>query len=285
MSTTNTTETTNRFDVGSPDGTPLAVWVDGDGPALVLVHGCPSEHSTFDPLVSVLRGDLTTFAMDRRGSGASGDTVPYAVEREFEDVAAVVDAVAARTGGPVALWGHSYGCNPAMGAAALSTNIQHLILYEPSFGLTYPVGSIEAIEVAVAAGDREAAIRAAFVDTGVMTDEEFDAFKAGPRWPKVLAAAPTLPRECRVEHTWVYRPGQFDAITAPTLLLTGSETDPALAECTQRAAAAIPNARIRVLEGHGHFAYKTDPALVAAIIRDFISHSGPKCWLEAVPRR
>ncbi|MGH9117974.1 MAG: alpha/beta fold hydrolase [Acidimicrobiales bacterium] len=255
----------------SSDGTPLAVWVHGGGPALVLVHGAPTEHTTFDPLVQELRADLTTFAMDRRGSGASGDTPPYAIEREFEDVAAVVDAVAARTGGPVALWGHSYGANPAMGGAALTSNVRHLILYEPSFGLIYPTGSIGAIEQAVAAGDRETAIRAALVDTGVMTDEEFEGFKAGPRWPKVLAVAPTLPRECRVEHTWVYRPGPLDGITAPTLLLTGSETDAALAELTQRAAAAIPDARIRVLDGHGHFAFKADPAMVAAIIRDWIS--------------
>jgi pimeloyl-ACP methyl ester carboxylesterase len=102
MSTTNTgATTTSCFDVQSLDGTPLAVWVDGDGPALVLVHGAPSEHSTFDPLVHELRAHLATFAMDRRGSGASGDTAPYAIEREFEDVAAVVDAVATRTGGPV----------------------------------------------------------------------------------------------------------------------------------------------------------------------------------------
>jgi pimeloyl-ACP methyl ester carboxylesterase len=95
--------------------------------------------------------------------------------------------------------------------------------------------------------------------------------KAGPRWPKVLAVAPTLPRECRVEHSWVYRPGQFDRITAPTLLLTGSVSDPVLAEYTRRAAAAIPNARVRVLDGHAHFAFKTDPAMVASIVRQFIA--------------
>ncbi|MGH9155215.1 MAG: alpha/beta fold hydrolase [Acidimicrobiales bacterium] len=272
MSYTRTTgATTTRTDVHSPDGTPLAVWVDGEGPALVLVHGCPSEHSTFDPLVTELRTHLTTYAMDRRGSGASGDTAPYDIEREFEDVAAVVDGVAARTGGPVALWGHSYGCNPAMGGAALTANVGHLVIYEPSLGLTYPPGAVDAIEQAVAAGDPERAIRAAFVDTGVMSDEDFEAFKASPRWPNVVASAPTLPRECRVESGWVYQPGQFVGISAPTLMLTGSDTNPELAECTKRAAAAIPNARIQVLDGHGHFAYKTDPAMVAAIIRDFIA--------------
>lgn len=209
-----------------PHGTPLAVWVDGEGPALVLVHGCPSEHTTFDPLVKELRTNLTTDAMDRRGSGASGDTAPYAIEREFEDVAAVVDAVAARTGGLVTLWGHSYGCNPAIGGAALTANVGHLVFYEPSFGLTYPPGAIDAIEQAVAAGDFERAIRAAFVDTGVMTDDDFDAFKTSPRWPNVVASAPTVPRERRVENGWEYQPGQFDAISAPTLMLTGSDTDP-----------------------------------------------------------
>ncbi|MGH9266970.1 MAG: alpha/beta fold hydrolase [Acidimicrobiales bacterium] len=272
MSDTRTNgSTTTRLDVHSPDGTPLAVWVDGEGPAIVLVHGCPSEHSTLDPLVAELRAHVTTYAMDRRGSGASGDTAPYAIEREFEDVAAVVDAVAARNAGPVALWGHSYGCNPAMGAAALTANVDHLVLYEPSFGMTYPPGAIDAIEQAVADGDPERAIRAALVDTGVMTDDDFATFKTGPRWPNVVASAPTLPRECRVEDDWTYQPGQFDAITAPTLLLTGSDTDPELAQCTQTAAAAIPNTRVRVLEGHGHFAYKSDPGMVAAIIRDFIS--------------
>lgn len=272
MNDTRTSEgTTGRLDVQSRDGTSLAVWVDGEGPAVVLVHGCPSEHSTFDPLVHELRAHVTTYAMDRRGSGASGDTAPYAIEREFEDVVAVVDVVAARTGGPVALWGHSYGCNPAMGGAALTSNVGHLVLYEPSFGLRYPPGAIDAIEQAVAVRDPERAIRAALVDTGVMTDEDFEVFKASPRWSKLVASAPTLPRECRVEDGWVYQAGQFDAITAPILMLTGSETDPALAECTQRAAAVIPNAEIRVLDGHGHFAYKTDPAMVAAIICDFLS--------------
>jgi pimeloyl-ACP methyl ester carboxylesterase len=266
-----------RFEVRSPDGTALAVWVEGDGPALVLVHGSPSEHTTFDPLIDELRGDFTTFAMDRRGSGASGDTQPYSITREFEDVGAVVDAVAARTGGPVALWGHSYGCNAAMGGAALTTNLHHLVLYEPSFGLTYPPGSIEAIETSVAAGDEETAMHAALVETGAMTDDEFATFKATPRWATVLAVVPTLARECRVEQSWEYQPGQFDGITAPTLLLTGSDTDPAIAELTRRAAAAIPDAQIRVLDGHGHFAYKADPASVAAIIRSWIgAATGPR---------
>lgn len=259
-----------RFDVRSADGTRIAVWADGSGPPIVLVHGSPSEHTTFDPLVAELRHDLSTFALDRRGSGSSGDSEEFAIEREFEDVAAVVEAVATRTGGPVALWGHSYGANVAMGAAALATAVVRLILYEPSFGLAYPPGSIEAIDAALRTGDRRGAVRAALVDTGAMTAEDFDGFTAGPRWPRVLASAPALARECRVEQDWVYRPGQFAGIAAPTLLLAGSDTDPALAELTRRAAVAIPGARIEVLPGHAHFAFKTDPAAVAAVVRRFL---------------
>ncbi len=225
-----------------------------------MVHGSLADHTTFTPFVEVLRDDLTTFAMDRRGFGASGNPPGYSIGRDFEDVAAVVDAVAARTGGPVALWGHSYGANCAMGGAALTPNVDRLVLYEPSLGLRYPPGVIESIEDAVAAGDPEAAIVAVLVEILEMSEEEIDAMRSSPLWPARLAAAPTVPRECRVEDEWVYGPDQFRGITAPTLLLAGSESLPDIAEATDEAAAAIPQARIRVLEGHAHFAHRPTPA-------------------------
>lgn len=271
MSATTVTDgQASRFDVRSSDGTPLAVWVEGRGPALVLVHGSIADHTTFDPFVEVLRDNLTTFAMDRRGFGASGDGDVYAIERDFEDVAAVVDTVAARTGGPVTLWGHSYGANCAMGAAARTGNVRHLVLYEPSLGLAYPPGSIDTIEAAVASGDREEAVVVVLRDILEMTEAELDALRSSPLWPVRLATAHTVPRECRVEDGWEYGPGQFDAITAPTLLLSGSDSVTEVTKATHQAAAAIPNAQIRVLDGHGHFAHKTDPAMVDALIRDFI---------------
>ncbi|HEX6420093.1 MAG TPA: alpha/beta hydrolase [Acidimicrobiales bacterium] len=284
MSRPATAHAGHRFDVRSANGTPLAVWVDGDGPPLVMVHGSIADHTTFAPFVEVLGHEWTTWAMDRRGFGASGDAPGYAIERDFEDVAAVVDAVAARTGGPVTLWGHSYGANCAMGGAALTPNVQHLVLYEPSLGLAYPPGSIDAIEEAVAAGDSEAAIVAVLTDALEMSGEEIDALRSSPLWPVRLAAAPTVPRECRVEEGWVYRPGQFDGVTAPTLVLAGSDSLPTIAATTRRAAAAIPGARVRVLDGHAHFAHKTDPTMVAGVIRRFTLSSSPSGRLP-VPRR
>jgi pimeloyl-ACP methyl ester carboxylesterase len=263
----------DRFDVRSADGTPLAVWADGDGPPLVLVHGSLCDHTAFDPLVAELRGTMTTFAMDRRGFGASGDAAGYALEREFEDVAAVVEGVADRTGGPVPLWGHSYGAGCAMGGAALTGAVRHLVLYEPGLGIPYPNGSIEEVEAAVAAGEAETALLLVLAGIVGMTDEEIASLRSGPRWPTMLASAPTVSRECRAEDGWTYRPGDFDAISAPTLLLAGSESHPVLKEATGRALAAIPGARVEVLEGHGHLAYRSDPAMVAAVIRGFVSGS------------
>ncbi len=261
----------NKFDVQSADGTRPAVWVEGEGPALVMVHGSIADHTTFDPFVDVLRADFETYAMDRRGFGASDDTAGYAIERDFEDVTAVVDAVAERTGGPVALFGHSYGANCAMGGAARTGSVHHLVLYEPSLGLRYPPGVIDRIEAALAEGDPEAAIVMVLVEILGLTDDEVEAMRAIPLWHTRLAAAPTVPRECRVEEEWAYEPGQFDAIAAPTLLLAGSESPPDLARATDLAAAAIPNGRIQVLEGHAHFAHKSDPRMVTRIIREFTS--------------
>lgn len=259
-----------RFDVRSPDGFAVAVWVEGEGPPFVMVHGSLQDHTISAALVAELRAGVTTFAMDRRGFGASGDGADYTIEREFSDVAAVVDTVAARVGGPVVLWGHSYGASLAMGGATLTGNLSHLLLYEPSLGLTYPTGWIETVEQALAEGDHEAAIVMVFRDLLEFTDEQIDAMRSGPEWAGRVAVAPTIAREARAEQSWVYRPGQFNGISARTLLLSGSDSPSAVRQATHAAAAAIPGARIYVLEGHAHIAHRTDPAMIAALVQEFI---------------
>ena len=261
----------DRFEVRSADGTSIAVWVDGDGPPLVLVHGALSDHTTDRPFVAALRSRVTTFGMDRRGRGASGDAPEYSILREFEDVAAVVDAVAARTGELVAVWGHSYGADCAMGGATLTGNVGRLVLYEPGLGFSCPEDALRAVEEAVAAGDMERALRAALIGIVELTEEEFAFVRSSPAWPARLAAVPVLPRELRAEVGWMYRPGQFDAITASTLLLAGADSPPAQQQATRQAAEAIPDVEIRVLEGHSHIAHRTDPAMVAATVVDFLT--------------
>lgn len=260
------------LEVRSADGTRLAVWVGGAGPALVLVHGSASDHTTLTPFIEELRGTHTTYAMDRRGFGASADAPAYAIEREFEDVAAVVDDVAARAGGPVGLFGHSFGAACAMGGAALTANVRGLVLYEPSLGLRYPPGTVAAAEAALAAGDRDAAVATIFGDVLGFTEEDIAGMRASgtPTWATRLASAHTIPRECAAEEGWTYAPGRFAAIAAPTLLLAGSESPPDLAAATRAAAGAIPVAHIHVLDGHAHMAHKTDPPAVAGVLRAFL---------------
>lgn len=260
-----------RFTARSPDGVDLAVWLEGEGPPLVLVHGSLQDHTVSAALVTELSADFTTMAMDRRGFGASGDREPYSLDREFADVAAVVDAAADRTGRTVVLWGHSLGASCAMGGAALSARVSHLVLYEPSLGLRYPPGWIDRADEALAAGDRESVSVMVFRDLLDFTAEQIDALRTGPEWPSRLASAHTVVREARAEQEWTYRPGAMDGITAPALLLAGSESAPMLREATDAALAAIPDARVRVLHGHAHIAHRTDPALVADIIRDFVA--------------
>jgi pimeloyl-ACP methyl ester carboxylesterase len=265
------------LEMRSADGTLLAVWIGGAGPAVVLVHGSASDHTTLTPFLDELRRTHTTYAMDRRGFGASEDGPAYAIEREFEDVAAVVDAVAARVGGPVGLFGHSFGAACAMGGAALTGNVRGLVLYEPSLGLRYPPGTVAAAEAALAGGDRDAAVATIFADVLGFTEEDIAAMRASrtPTWETRLACAHTLPRECAAEEAWIYAPGSFEAITAPTLLLVGSESPPDLAAATRAAAAAIPVTHIHVLDGHAHMAHKTDPPGVAAILRAFLGNEAP----------
>jgi pimeloyl-ACP methyl ester carboxylesterase len=158
-----------------------------------------------------------------------------------------------------------------MGGASLSTDVQHLVLYEPSLGITYPAGVIEAAEAALTAGDRESAVTRMLFDVLEMSDDEIDTLRSGPRWPLILAGAHTAPRESRVEQSWEYLPGQFAGIQVPTLLLSGSESPDSVTSATRRAAGAIADSRIHVMEGHGHFAHRTSPEMVVSLIRDFIS--------------
>lgn len=190
---------TDEFTVRSPDGVDLAVWVDGQGPPLVLVHGSIQDHTISAALVGDLRDDFTTYAMDRAGFGASGDHAEYSLAREFADVAAVVDQVAALTGRPVTLWGHSFGANCAMGAAELTRNISHLVLYEPSLGLRYPMSWVDQVEQVVAAGDHETALVMLFRDLLEFTEEQIEELRAGPEWAGRVATAPTIVREARAE--------------------------------------------------------------------------------------
>jgi pimeloyl-ACP methyl ester carboxylesterase len=134
-------------------------WSSGEGPPLVVVHGTPAGHSRWRPLLPYLEPHGSVHAMDRRGRGASGDAPGYDLAREYEDVAAVVDAVAEASGAPVDLYGHSHGGIVAFGAAMLTSNIGKLVLYEgwpvPNPDVyALPPGLEDRMDALLAPGDR-----------------------------------------------------------------------------------------------------------------------------------
>ncbi len=261
--------------VVSRDGTEIAYWTSGDGPPLVLVHGTAGVHERFAPLLPYLEPHATLHVMDRRGRGASGDAPDYDLAREFEDVAAVVDAIAKASGSAVDVYGHSYGGNCAFGAALLTRNVRRLVLYEgwppvtPEL-LAFPPEVEERLEALVAAGDREAALET-FMREGVkVSEDEIGAIRAQPTWPARVAAVHTITREIRAFFDHTFDPEQAAKIAVPVLVLTGAESPDEIKDDPEAVAAALPDARIAVLEGQQHLADVLAPEHFAEHVLAFL---------------
>jgi pimeloyl-ACP methyl ester carboxylesterase len=257
--------------VTSEDGTPIAVFSAGDGPPLVLVHGATADHTTWRTSGPLLAARHTTHAVDRRGRGASGDAPGYAIEREFEDLVAVVESLAAESGGPVDVVGHSYGGRIELGAALLTRSLRRLIVYEgappPESGRGYQDdGLLARIEALVAAGDRDEALATFMRDIVGMPDVDLAAFRADPIWPRRAAAVETTIRELRAE---VSRAASLEALASvrqPVLQILGGASSPVFGEATRALDARLRNGRVITIDGARHAAHHTHaPAFVAAI--------------------
>ena len=262
--------------VTSPDGTEIAVFISGEGRPLVVVPGTTSDHTTWRLVLPLLEPHVTVHAVDRRGRGASGDSPDYSLAREYADVAAVVDAAATASGTPVDLLGHSYGGNVAFGAALLTDNIRRLMLYEgwpvPNIAhRTYAPTVIRHLELLLAQGRAEEMPEEAFRNVVMMSEEEITSIKTAPTWPARVAAAATVPRELRAFGEQAFDPGWAARILRPVLLLVGSETPDEIKADPETVAAALPDARIRVLEGQMHVAHLTDPETFAEHVLTFLS--------------
>ena len=271
---TGTAETTATR-VVSRDGTEIAYWTSGEGPPLVLVHGAVADHSRWRPLLPYLEPFATVHALDRRGRGASGDVPGYELAREFEDVAAVVDAVAERSGSPVGLYGHSYGGLCAFGAATLTANLGRLVLYEgwppvDSGRHRLPPAIGQRLDGLLAAGNREAVVETVFREVVGMPEAELAALRAQPSWPARVGAAPTIVRELLALPEMPFDPGQAARITVPTLLLTGSNSRDPFAAGVGAVAAALPDACVVVLEGQQHVGDILAPEVVAGHLSAFL---------------
>jgi pimeloyl-ACP methyl ester carboxylesterase len=256
--------------VTSLDGTRLAVERTGSGPPLVLVHGTTADRSRWAPVLPALAARATVYALDRRGRGGSGDTAPYAIEREYEDVAAVCDAI----GGPVDLLGHSYGAICSLEASLRAARLRRLVLYEPPVpsGLPiHPPGIAAKLDALLAAGERDRVIETWMTEIVRVPPAELAILRARPAWAARVAAAHTLGREAAASSAYVFEPARFAAMRTPTLLLLGGDSPRFFGAAIERVAAALPDARVGVMPGQQHTAMDTAPELFVREVHAFLA--------------
>lgn len=261
----------------APDGVEIAWWATGRGRPLVLVHGTTADHTRWAPVTERLGVDALVCAVDRRGRGASGDAEDYDIEREYDDVAAVVDALAGQSGAPVDLFGHSYGALCSLEATLRGPNVRKLVLYEPPVLFddgAAPPDVVERMEALLAAGERDELLATFFRDVVRMPEHELDRARRLPAWQGRVAAAHTLLREERASAAYQFDPDRFTALAVPTLMLLGSDSPPFLQSSTEAVAAALPDARVEVLAGQQHVAIDTAPDLVSTLVLDFLAEPG-----------
>lgn len=260
--------------VSAPDGTRIAYWAVGAGSVIVLVHGTTSDHTTYNELIPHLARWRTVVSFDRRGRGRSGDEgTSYDVELEFEDLAAVIEDVAARQGSPVDVFGHSFGAFIALGAALRTTMVRALVAYSPGFGAEYPPGSLDRIESATAAGDTDEVLQVMFRDIIGMPDDEVQAMRRSPVWQLRQAAAGTTGRECRADESFLRRyqralPGLHD----PVLVISGAKNPEPKRQIAVRLADLLPAASLCEIPGQGHVAHHFAPGELTRTCLEFLGN-------------
>lgn len=258
----------------SKDGTPIAYHRSGAGMPLVLVHGTGGAYARWAPILPALEKQFTVYAVDRRGRGESGEARTYAIEREFEDVAAVVDSI----GDQVNLLGHSFGGICALEAALLTPRLRKLVLYEPPLPVPcvtiYPEGVIDRLDALLDAGDRSAVLTTFMREVVRMPEYELDLFKSSPAFPARLAAAHTLPRELRAHEAYRFEPERFKNLRVPTLLLLGGDSPQFFRSAIEAVNAILPNSRIVELPGQQHIAMDTAPDIFIRELVTFLAEPG-----------
>jgi len=239
--------------VTSKDGTTIAFDRLGEGPAVILVSGGSVDRSSLAALADLLAQHFTVFNYDRRGRGPSGDTPPYAVEREVEDIDAVVEAA----GGSAYLFGSSSGAALALEAARqLPNRITKLALWEPPYipeGFPRPpADTAKTFGDLVAAGKRGDAAEYFMAKVVGMPPEFVAQARSSPWWPAQEALAHTLAYDATIMGDYSLPTERASQVTIPTLVLDGGASFPFLHPTAQALAAALPNGRQRTLEGQSH---------------------------------
>lgn len=258
--------------VKSKDGTLIAHERFGEGPALILVGGALSNRSGAISIAQVLSADFTAIAYDRRGRGDSGDARPFSMEREIEDI----DALIGVAGGDAFVYGHSSGAALAIEAALSGLAITKLALYEPPYIVNdgrppLPDDYVPTLERLIESGPPGAAVEYFWRVGLLMPPPVIAQMRTTPMWPELLKTERTLPYDGLAMGGHMSGrplPAEWSSrLTVPALVLEGGDSPASLRDAAAAVAGLLPNAELRTLEGQGHGA----PAeMLAPILAGFL---------------
>jgi pimeloyl-ACP methyl ester carboxylesterase len=258
--------------VSSADGTTIAYERQGTGPALIIVDGALCARGAKAGLADLLAPDFTVYRYDRRGRGDSGDTPPYAVEREIEDLLALIGAA----GATAFLYGHSSGCALVLDTVLQAglASVPKIALYEAPYNddpavqapwKTYLSDLAEAL-----AADRGGDAVARFMAYLGMPAAQVDGMRQAPFFPALAAIAPTL----AYDHAGL----MGDSLAVPVakaahvgteaLVMYGGASFPFMSATARTLSAEMPHARLREVDGQTH---DVDPAVLAPVLREFFA--------------
>jgi pimeloyl-ACP methyl ester carboxylesterase len=259
--------------VTSRDGTTIGYDRQGEGPAVILVGGAMQYRgfdSRTDKMARLLSTRFTVFNYDRRGRGESSDTAPYAVDREIEDIAALIEAA----DGTAMLYGSSSGAVLALEVAEKGLPIGKLALYEPPLKIEESglyEGDFPAELTALAAGGKHGAAVEHFLRAGIgIPDEHIAGMRQSPAWPGMEAIAPTLAYD-----TLIMAPfstgkgipaGKWSNVSIPALVISGDASFPFMPAAADAVAERLSNARRKILAGQDH---GPTPESIVPVLEEF----------------
>jgi pimeloyl-ACP methyl ester carboxylesterase len=262
--------------VTSKDGTKIAYDKAGQGPAVILVAGAFS-YRKFPASLQIsrlLEPHFTVYNYDRRGRGDSGDTMPYATEREVEDIEALIDAA----GGSAYVWGLSSGAALALQAAASGLHITKLALHEPPFVVDPtdrrpPADFTAHVTALIAADKRGDAVKYFMHDVMGAPGFVVPMLRIMPgMWSRLTAVANTLPYDAQLVDG--FQTGKplpttlWRAVTMPTLVMMGPESPALLVHAAEALSKVLPNAQLLSKKGLGH-TKKLSAKIIALVLIDF----------------
>jgi pimeloyl-ACP methyl ester carboxylesterase len=259
-------------EVKSADGTRIVYDIAGDGPAVVFVDGALStrKSNSRPEFVELLAPHLRVYSYDRRGRGDSGDTLPYSVEREVEDVEALIELA----GGTASLYGHSSGGCLALEAARTHPDkVQKVVVYEAPYDDDPDVEQgwsdfLRQLSDALAAGRRGDAV-ALFMHYLGIPAQQLQAVRQSPAWPGLEAVAPTL----AYDNAGVIGPSRavpvdrLAKVQAPTLAVYGTSSPPFMERAARTISETVPEGKLMALAGQTH---QVDPAALAPLLIEFL---------------